>query len=75
MLEAVRAGFLPVLPNRLAYPELFDPCYLYEEGQLYDRLSYLLTHNETLNEKDAVRLTSPYDWRNQAAAYGFWFDV
>jgi hypothetical protein len=29
VLEAVQAKCYPILPNRLVYPELFDPAYLY----------------------------------------------
>jgi len=32
VLEAVDQSCIPVLPNRLAYPELFDLCYLYKSA-------------------------------------------
>lgn len=75
VLEAVRAGCLPVLPNRLAYPELFDDRYLYENGGLFERLRYLLQHDEHLDEKERIRLTEPYDWRTMAASYSSWFNM
>lgn len=75
VLEAVRAGCLPVLPNRLSYPELFNECYLYEDGGLYERLHDLLNNDVWLAEKEAVRLTEPYDWQNQASAYRAWLGV
>jgi len=72
VLEAVRAGCMPVLPERLAYPELFEDRFLYEDGGLYERLRELLLRPERLSEQDALRLTEPYDWRVLAPAYEQW---
>lgn len=33
VLEAVAAGAMPLVPDRLAYPELFDKQYLYKSGE------------------------------------------
>ena len=33
ILEAVAAGAVPLLPNRLAYPELFERAYLYDDAR------------------------------------------
>lgn len=75
VLEAVRAGCLPVLPDRLSYPELFDECYLYEDGRLYERLRVLLESDVNLPDDTAVSLTEPYDWRHQAYAFKTWLAV
>ncbi len=45
-VEAMRGGCVPLLPDRLTYPELLGPDYrafLYKEGQLVDRLQELLS--------------------------------
>jgi glycosyltransferase involved in cell wall biosynthesis len=46
-VEAIAAGCVPLLPNRLSYPEIVDPAWhaavLYEEGELRDRLRAVLT--------------------------------
>lgn len=48
VLEAVAAGCLPLLPNRLSYPEMFGPDYLYQESgsiddQATDAVATILT--------------------------------
>ncbi len=48
VVEAVAAGARPVLPNRLSYPELFPPEYLYDG---FERLCSLL--REAIAEPDA----------------------
>ena len=44
ILEAVDAGAIPLLPNQLAYPELFEQKWLYDDEKgvdaIVDRLSY-----------------------------------
>ena len=46
-VEAMAAGCVPLLPNRLSYPEIVPPQWheavLYEEGELRDRLRAVLT--------------------------------
>ncbi len=75
ILEAVRAGCLPVLPDRLVYPELFDGRYLYVENGLYERLRTAVKQAERLPEEEAMRLTEPFDWRHQAPAYARWLGL
>ena len=82
VIEAVRAGCRPLLPNRLSYPELFPADYLYEEGELAARLTELLQGlesrggesrgDERLPPAAARRLTDRFAWENLAARYEAW---
>jgi glycosyltransferase involved in cell wall biosynthesis len=50
VVEAIRFGCVPLLPNRLAYPEIIPPQFhssvLYEgSGDLVQKLTHLLTHH------------------------------
>lgn len=42
MLEATHFGARPLVPDDLAYPELFEPCYRYDRGRFEDALRALL---------------------------------
>ncbi len=72
VIEAVRAGCVPVLPNRLSYPELFDKRYLYEEGCLYDHLKQLLQSDLKLSLEQAKMMTEPYSWERLRDDYRRW---
>lgn len=72
VLEAVRAGCLPVLPDRLAYPELFSAEFIYEQGGLHEHLKTVLLKRKTLQPELARRLTEPYAWQNLSKAYQDW---
>ena len=47
IVEAIAAGAVPILPNRLSFPELIDPAWhqttLYPDGELRNRLRSVLT--------------------------------
>jgi len=72
VLEAVRAGCRPLLPDRLSYPELFPRDFLYHEGALEERLALLLQNPGRLDRESAIRLTQPYSWTELAAHYQEW---
>lgn len=72
VIEAVRAGCSPVLPNRLSYPELFDRHYLYDPGGLFAHLKNVLENNHRLTAPRIKEMTDRYDWKNLAAAYTRW---
>ena len=38
IIEAVRAGCIPILPDRLSYPELFEEKFLYSDNSLPESL-------------------------------------
>ncbi len=73
VIEALRAGCIPLLPNRLSYTELYPEEYLYADGQLADRLSRLLddfasTSSSRLHSIDTDR----FSWQRLAGRYEKW---
>ena len=72
IIEAVRAGCRPLLPNRLSYPELFPKRYLYEEGDFAAQLEIAVTENSKLTADMALNLTKMYSWDVLAARYHTW---
>jgi glycosyltransferase involved in cell wall biosynthesis len=38
VMEAVGAGCIPLVPDRLSYPELYPACFRYQDGGLTDKL-------------------------------------
>jgi glycosyltransferase involved in cell wall biosynthesis len=73
IIEAVRAGCYPLLPNRRAYPELFDKRFLYDDGSLYQILAAHLLSNTRLHPDECTALTEKFSWRTMAGAYSKWF--
>ena len=74
VIEAVRAGCRPLLPNRLSYPELFPGEYLYEDGELIDKIMENLAKGR-LSETEALELTEPYSWQVLNDAYREWLGL
>lgn len=76
VIEAVRAGCAPLLPNRLSYPELFDRRYLYGEADFVDVFEQALRYNSRLGSEVAQRLTERFSWHRLAGSYAEWlFDA
>jgi glycosyltransferase involved in cell wall biosynthesis len=72
--EAVAAGCLPLLPDRLAYPELVPASrpYLYgDDAALVDDLCWALTHGDERRAaaEAARRHVARFAWPEVAAAY------
>jgi len=74
VIEAVRAGCIPLLPNRLSYPELFPPEFLYDEGELHSKLILLLEDPGKLDKLQAKPLTESYSWPVLKEKYIEWFE-
>jgi glycosyltransferase involved in cell wall biosynthesis len=72
ILEAVRAGCLPILPNRLSYPELFDDEFLYSDDSLVERLEKLLTNCCRLSFERTREMTDRFGWSNLRKTYLEW---
>lgn len=74
-VEAMAAGCVPLLPNRLSYPEIVPPTWheavLYEDGELVDRLRAVLTDLPAARAEVSGLAASMarYDWRVMAPRY------
>jgi len=74
MLEAIYCGCLPVLPNRLAYPEIIPPQYqgdcLYDDFEgLLNRLLEAIVNIEGTRQKSLRSHVERYDWASVAPVY------
>ena len=74
VIEAVRAGCRPLLPNRLAYPELFPDQYLYRSGELSGRLTAALRGGR-LDDGEARGLTDRFAWPSLLDTYRDWLGI
>jgi len=72
VLEGVRAGCRPLVPDRLSYKELFGQKYRYPENGFKKHLARLLARPQTLASVEAKRMTEPYCWPVLAARYRDW---
>jgi glycosyltransferase involved in cell wall biosynthesis len=73
VIEALRAGCIPLLPNNLSYPELYPEEYLYADGQLADRLSFLLDEfASNPNVRSHSINTDRFSWQTLADRYEKW---
>jgi glycosyltransferase involved in cell wall biosynthesis len=72
IIEAVRAGCLPVLPNRLSYPELFENAFLYSDGSLAERLEKVITDSGRLTRDKARAMTDRFAWPSLRQMYSEW---
>jgi glycosyltransferase involved in cell wall biosynthesis len=73
VIEAVRAGCLPLLPKRLSYPELFPEEYLYEDNELFPRLKSLLKNPVNNDRQKLKELAARFSWDNLTQKYVAWF--
>ena len=71
IIEAVRAGCRPLLPNRLSYPELFPEKYLYEDDNFVERVKKDLQLGPLDNEMSR-KLTQEYSWESLSSFYEQW---
>lgn len=72
ILEAVRAGCRPLLPNRLSYPELFPQEYLYDDVNFFAQLEKVVKENEQMTREICMELTEKFSWEALAARYETW---
>ena len=72
VLEGVRAGCRPVVPDRLSYRELFPKEYRYPEGELGEHLRQLFATPRSLTNDEARKLTEAYSWPMLGPRYQEW---
>jgi len=72
VLEGVRAGCRPLVPDRLSYRELFAEKYRYPAGGFKKHLKRLLINPVPLSAADAGQMTEPYSWPLLAKQYRDW---
>lgn len=79
IVEAISYGAMPLLPNRLAYPEHVPSEWhsycLYEEGELLTKFITQL-RNKAVGEPTALaEFVKKYDWKNQIGKYDEWLQA
>jgi glycosyltransferase involved in cell wall biosynthesis len=74
VLEGVRAGCCPVVPDRLSYKELFPKQYKYAEGKLTEHLKKVISCPVSFRATDAKQLTEKYNWSVIGREYRKWLD-
>jgi glycosyltransferase involved in cell wall biosynthesis len=72
VIEAVRSGCIPVLPQRLSYPELFDNQYLYPDNCLADHLERVLIERPFLSIEQRELMTGKFAWQALVDQYKNW---
>lgn len=72
VIEAVRAGCRPLLPDRLSYPELFSGTFLYDDRDFITRLKDELLLNKKLTSDRSRKLTERFSWDALAPLYESW---
>lgn len=73
VIEAVRAGCLPLLPKRLSYPELFPEEYLCGSDEFFPRLKSLLETPGNTERQELKELVAPFSWDSLTEKYIAWF--
>ncbi len=72
IIEAVRAGCIPLLPDRLSYPELFDEKFLYSDESLAEKLEKAIKKQCRLSPETARAMTDQFSWLNLQRRYSEW---
>ena len=74
VLEAVRAGCRPLVPDRLSYRELFAPSFRYEDGDFARRLMAAMAAGR-LEPHAAHALTNRFSWQQLTSGYQRWLEA
>lgn len=73
IVEAMYCNTVPLLPNRLAYPEhipsRYHPSYIYEEAEFENKLQDRICETKHLRSVNTQQYVSRYDWQNLIAEY------
>jgi glycosyltransferase involved in cell wall biosynthesis len=72
VMEAVAAGCIPIVPDRLSYPELYPQKFRYQDGELPRKLAGVLDHL-VKGERPAVNIDlQRYSWKFLRDDYSKW---
>lgn len=79
IIEAIRFGCFPLLPNRLSYPEIlpaqFHPQCIYSDVEdLVEKLSQLLTSRKVPDKNELQEAMNVYAWKNMIGKYDKYFE-
>ena len=72
ILEGVRAGCRPLVPDKLSYKELFPGKYRYQKNTLGRQISVLLRRKDASLGQQGIKMTTPYTWSALAPSYQSW---
>ena len=75
IIEAVRAGCLPILPDRLSYPELFEKAFLYSDDSLALKLEKAVLNHCRLSRQTALAMTDQFSWPSLQKRYAQWLQI
>ncbi|MEE9270089.1 MAG: DUF3524 domain-containing protein [Candidatus Krumholzibacteria bacterium] len=80
VLEAMYCGCFPILPRRLAYPELipeerYSACFYEEFDELVEKLDEAVCNFTSLETHDLREAARRYDWRDTAPLYDERFEA
>ncbi len=75
IIEAVRAGCLPILPDRLSYPELFQKKFLYSDNSFAQKLEKAVQEHCRLDRSTAWTMTDQFSWQSLQWRYAQWLQV
>jgi len=73
VIEAVRAGCFPLVPDRLSYMELFPTNFRYSDDEFEVRLIDCL-ENCKITQQEAKQMTDRFGWDMLHTYYCDWFD-
>ncbi len=75
VLEAVRAGCVPLVPDRLSYQELFPEQYRYSDDQFIDLLKDRLINRSSLQNEQKELLTQRFSCEDLIPSYREWLRI
>ena len=79
VMEAISYGAIPILPQRLSYPDLYDDkknssLFYTSEEELYRKTVNAIIHINTFRKESYAHLTEKYWWINVIKTYDDYFE-
>lgn len=75
IMEAIKAGCYPIVPNRLSYPELYDTAFLYEGSQLVGKLKVVIDAIQYGKPIKSIPQVDKFTWGNTKSLYKEWLGI